>query len=48
MVLPINVGNRLIGVINLGTLKTSAVRFNLENVQLMNKLIDLAIVALRE
>lgn len=47
MVLPINVKDRAVGVMNLGALKTSTVRFNLDNVHLMNKLIDLATVALQ-
>jgi hypothetical protein len=46
MVLPINVENRVMGVINLGALKTSAVRFNNGNLKLMNKLIDLATLAI--
>jgi ligand-binding sensor protein len=46
MVLPIKVEKDVLGVMNLGTLKTSAVRFNLDNVRLMNRLIDLASVAI--
>lgn len=46
MVLPISVEDRTMGVVNLGALKTSSVRFNNENLQLMNKLIDLASVAM--
>jgi len=48
MVLPINVGARVRGVVNLGALKTSAVRFDNNNLKSMNKLIDLAAVALHE
>jgi len=48
MVLPINVEEKIIGVINLGALKTSSVKFNGNNLQLMSKLIDLATIALHE
>jgi ligand-binding sensor protein/putative methionine-R-sulfoxide reductase with GAF domain len=48
MVIPINIEERVKGVISLGTLKTSTVRFNNENIQLMNKLIDLATVAFQK
>lgn len=48
MVLPIEVKDRVLGVMNLGALQTSAVRFNTDNVQLMHKLIELATVALHE
>ena len=48
MVLPISLKERVMGVINLGALKTSPVRFSSDNLKLMNKLIDLASVALHE
>lgn len=48
MVLPINVKDRVMGVVNLGTLRTSSVKFNSNNLKLMNKLIDLTTVALHE
>ncbi len=47
MVIPFKVKNSVVGVINLGTLRTSAVRFNAGNLDLVNKLIDLATVALK-
>lgn len=46
MVLPIQAKNRVLGVMNLGALQTSPVRFTAGNMQLMNRLIDLATVAL--
>lgn len=47
MVLPVNVKNKTIGVVNLGALQTSPVRFTLDTVKLMDRLIDLTAVALR-
>lgn len=46
MVLPIKLENRVVGVMNLGTLKTSPVKFGLGNIGVMNKLIDLVTVAI--
>jgi Nif-specific regulatory protein len=46
MVLPINVERKVMGVMNLGTLKTSTVKFSTDTLQLMSKLIDLATVAI--
>jgi len=48
MVVPIDTEDGIMGVINLGALKTSSVRFNNTNLQLMNKLIDLTTVALHK
>jgi ligand-binding sensor protein len=48
MVIPIQVKNRVFGVVNLGALQTSPVRFTANNMQLMNRLIDLATVALQD
>ena len=41
MVLPIKVKERVVGVMNLGTLKDSAVKFDYPNVQAMDKLLGL-------
>jgi len=46
MVLPIKIENRVVGVMNLGTLKTSSVRFDADNLRMMKKLVDLATVAI--
>jgi ligand-binding sensor protein len=46
MILPIKAENRIVGVINLGTMKTSPVKFDLDNMQIMNRLIDLVGVAI--
>lgn len=46
MVLPIKVENKVVGVMNLGALKDSSVRFNLDNLGVMNKLIDLVSIAI--
>lgn len=48
MVLPIEVEDKVRGVVNLAALKTSSVRFNVSNLKLMNKLVDLATLALHE
>jgi ligand-binding sensor protein len=48
MVTPIKVDDDVLGVMNLGALQTSAVRFNRDNLQTVNKLIELATVALHE
>lgn len=48
MVVPIKVKDSPWGVMNLGALTTSSVRFNIESVQLINKLIGLATVALHD
>ena len=45
MVIPLKAENRVMGVMNLGALKTSSVRFNKGNINLMSKLADLATVA---
>jgi len=47
MVLPIEINDEVLGVVNLGALTTSSVRFNKNNMQLVNRLIDLATVALQ-
>jgi Nif-specific regulatory protein len=46
MILPIQADEKVFGVMNLGALEVSSVRFNTENMQSMNNLIDLAIDAL--
>jgi len=46
MVLPIEIDDKVFGVMNLGALEVSSVRFNQENVNAMNQLIDLATDAL--
>jgi ligand-binding sensor protein len=48
MVLPLKINNRVLGVMNLAALKTSAIRFSNDSLKLMHKLIDLATVALQE
>jgi len=45
MVIPLRIGDRVMGVMNLGASK-SAVRFDTESIELMTKLIDLATVAI--
>jgi len=46
MVLPISVQDKTVGVINLGALQTSPVRFNANTVSLMNRLVDLSTLAI--
>jgi len=48
MVVPIKVQNKVWGVMNLGALRSSDISFKQENVQLVNRLVDLATVALQE
>ena len=47
MVLPIKIENKVVGVMNLGALVLSTVRFNTDNIRAMNELIDLAALTLR-
>jgi len=47
MVLPLKIENRIMGVVNLGALKSSQVRFNDNSMNLMNRLINLATIAIR-
>jgi ligand-binding sensor protein len=47
MVLPIKIENKVVGVMNLGALVLSTVRFNTDNIRSMNELIDLAALTLR-
>lgn len=42
MVLPIKIDDNALGVMNLGALETSPVRFNMDNVKSINELIELA------
>mgnify|MGYP001583441786 FL=1 len=46
MVIPINSGDRVLGVMNLGALESSPTRFDNNNVNLINRLIGLATIAL--
>jgi len=46
MILPINVEEKTVGVMNLGTLMTSAVKFNTDTVKLVDRLVDLTAVAI--
>lgn len=46
MSLPIRSQNRVMGVMNLGVLRTSPLSFNQDNLQLMTKLVNLATVAI--
>ncbi len=45
MVLPLRVRNQVLGVMNLGVLRTSPVRFGADNLNSMRKLVELAAVA---
>jgi putative methionine-R-sulfoxide reductase with GAF domain len=45
MVLPIKINERVVGVMNLGALKDSLVKFDQTNVQAMDKLLDLVAAA---
>lgn len=47
MIVPLKIEERVLGVMNLGTLDTSLVRFSQDNMGLMRKLADLATVAIR-
>jgi len=46
MIIPFKVGTTVIGVMNLGALKTSAVRFDISNLNLMNQLLHLVTTAI--
>ena len=46
MVMPIKVEDKVWGVVNLGALRTSAVRFNQDNMDVLHKLINLATIAI--
>jgi ligand-binding sensor protein len=46
MVLPLKIEERIMGVMNLGSLETSTVRFGEDNMLLMHKLVDLATVSI--
>lgn len=48
MVIPIKTEGRVFGVMNLGALKSSAVSFNRHTVQLIDRLINLATIAIHE
>ncbi len=48
MVIPIKMDSRTVGIMNLGALGTSEVRFDADNLKVMNRLIDLATLAFRE
>lgn len=47
MVLPLKIEDEVMGVINLGTLQTSQVRFNKDKFSLVNRLVDLVTTAIR-
>ena len=47
MVLPLKSEERVVGVMNLAALQTSPIRFNQENLNLMNRLLDLASIAIQ-
>ncbi len=46
MVIPIKVEDKVWGVVNLGALRTSAVKFNQDNMNVLHKLINLATIAI--
>ncbi len=46
MVVPISVKEKTLGVINLGALQTSLVKFNTDTVKLMDRLVDLTTIAI--
>ncbi len=46
MILPIKTQDKVVGVMNLGALRSSPVKFNQSSVALMGRLIDLATVAI--
>ncbi|MBL7131853.1 MAG: GAF domain-containing protein [Candidatus Omnitrophica bacterium] len=46
MVIPLKIENRVVGVMNIGVLTTSSVRFNQNNIKLMKRLLDLAALAI--
>lgn len=47
MVVPLKTQNRVVGVMNLAALSTSSVRFNQDNLSIVNKLADLATLAIQ-
>lgn len=47
MVLPLKIENEVLGVMNVGALDSSKVRFNNDNLNLVNRIIDLAAIAIR-
>jgi hypothetical protein len=47
MVLPLKSEKRVMGIMNLAALQTSPVRFDRKNLNLMNRLLDLASVAIQ-
>ena len=47
MVLPLKIEDEVMGVINLGTLQTSRVRFNKDKMSFVNRLVDLVTTAIR-
>ncbi|MFC1709995.1 GAF domain-containing protein [Candidatus Omnitrophota bacterium] len=46
MVIPLKIENDVVGVMNVGALETSPVRFTQTNLKLMNRLLDLAALAI--
>lgn len=46
LILPLKVEDKVMGVLNLGALRTSQVKFNADNLNLINRLINLAAIAI--